>query len=182
MLRLRLILVLFALVLAGLAATTARAATRQHHRQHHERMVGKQVVRYTRRLLGVRYSWGGISPRTGFDCSGLVVFVFRHFGVSLPHYTVSQLSRGRHVPRRRLLPGDLLFFGLGHVGVYARHARFIHAPHAGARVRLGRPRRWRVTAARRIVSPSPPPVAFPTRPQHGERAEGLPCRETDFAR
>src|SRR4051794_40643371 len=117
MLRLRLILVLFALVLAGLAATTAHAATRQHH----ERMVGKQVVRYTRRLLGVRYSWGGISPRTGFDCSGLVVFVYHHFGFSLPHYTVSQLSRGRHVPRRRLLPGDLLFFGLGHVGVYAGH-------------------------------------------------------------
>jgi cell wall-associated NlpC family hydrolase len=151
MLRLRLILVLFALVLAALVATTARAATKRHHQQHHERVVGKQVVRYTRRFLGVRYSWGGISPRTGFDCSGLVVFVYRHFGISLPHYTVSQLSRGRHVPRRRLLPGDLLFFGLGHVGLYAGHGRFIHAPHTGARVRIELLRRWRVTDARRIV-------------------------------
>ena len=92
-----------------------------------------------------------MSPRTGFDCSGLVVFVYRHFGVSLPHDTVWQLSTGRHVPRRRLLPGDLLFFGLGHVGLYAGHGRFIHAPHTGARVRIERLRRWRVTDARRIV-------------------------------
>ena len=152
MLRLRLTLVLLALVLAGLGATTTHAATkRPHHHPRHERVAGQQVVRYARRFLGVRYSWGGISPRTGFDCSGLVSFVYRHFGVSLPHYTVAQDSRGRHVPRRRLRPGDLLFFGLGHVGLYAGGGRFIHAPHTGARVRIERLRSWRVTDARRVV-------------------------------
>ena len=156
MLRLRLILVLFALVLAGLGATTTHAAaTRHHHRHHHRhnhhRPAGKQVVRYARRFLGIRYSWGGISPRTGFDCSGLVSFVYRHFGVSLPHYTGGQLYRGRHVPRHRLRPGDLLFFGLGHVGLYVGHGRFIHAPHTGARVRIERLYRWHVTDARRVV-------------------------------
>jgi cell wall-associated NlpC family hydrolase len=154
MLRLRLILVLFALVLAGLGATTTQAATKRHHHHHHhhhDRPAGKQVVRYARRFLGIRYSWGGISPRTGFDCSGLVSFVYRHFGVSLPHYTGGQLYTGRHVSRRRLRPGDLLFFGLGHVGLYVGHARFIHAPHTGARVRIERLRRWDVTDARRIV-------------------------------
>jgi peptidoglycan DL-endopeptidase CwlO len=157
MLRLRLILVLFALVLAGLGATTTHAATKRrhhHHRNHHHHHhtpAGKQVVRYARRFLGIRYSWGGISPRTGFDCSGLVSFVYRHFGVSLPHYTGGQLYRGKHVSRRRLRPGDLLFFGLGHVGLYAGHGRFIHAPHSGARVRIERLRRWDVTDARRVV-------------------------------
>jgi peptidoglycan DL-endopeptidase CwlO len=164
MLRLRLILVLFALVLAGLGATTTHAATKRHHdndshnnnnnnnnNNHHHRPAGKQVVRYARKFLGIRYSWGGISPRTGFDCSGLVSFVYHHFGVSLPHYTGAQLYRGRHVPRRRLRPGDLLFFGVGHVGLYAGHGRFIHAPHTGTRVRIERLRRWDVTDARRVV-------------------------------
>jgi cell wall-associated NlpC family hydrolase len=153
MLRLRLILVLFALVLTGLGATTTHAATKRHRHQHrhHHRPAGKQVVRYARKFLGIRYSWGGISPRTGFDCSGLVSFVYHHFGISLPHDTGGQIYRGRHVPRRRLRQGDLLFFGLGHVGLYAGHGRFIHAPHSGARVRIERLRRWYLTDARRVV-------------------------------
>ena len=153
MLRLRLILVLLALVLAGLGATTTHAATkrhRHHHRHHHHRPGGKQVVRYARRFLGIRYSWGGISPRTGFDCSGLVSFVYRHFG-SRYRTTRAGVYTGRHVSRRRLGPGDLLFFGVGHVGLYVGHGRFIHAPHTGARVRIERLRRWDLTDARRVV-------------------------------
>jgi cell wall-associated NlpC family hydrolase len=92
-------------------------------------------VRYAKRFIGVPYRWGGSSPRTGFDCSGFVAFVYRHFGLSLPHYTVAQFSHGRRVPRGRLRPGDVLFFdGLGHVGIYVGRGRFIHAPHSGTRV------------------------------------------------
>ena len=132
--RLRLIIVLFVLALAGLGAHASEAAP---DKQQARSEVGNEVVRYARTFLGVPYRWGGMSPRNGFDCSGLVAFVYRHFGISLPHYTVAQFATGRHVLRPNLLPGDLVFFsGLEHVGLYVGHGRFIHAPHAGARVRI----------------------------------------------
>jgi cell wall-associated NlpC family hydrolase len=113
-----------------------------------------KVVRYARRFLGVRYRYGGASPRTGFDCSGFVAFVYRHFGVALPHYSVAQFSLGRRVPRRGLRAGDLVFFdGLGHVGIYVGRGRFIHAPHAGTRVSIEPLAGWygaRYDGARRL--------------------------------
>jgi cell wall-associated NlpC family hydrolase len=148
MLRLRLIIVLFVLALAGIGASATQAApTKQQTRVE----VGNEVVRYARKFVGVRYRWGGMSPRSGFDCSGFVAFVYRHFRIKLPHYTVAQLAEGRHVARRRIRPGDLLFFGLGHVGLYVGHGRFIHAPHPGGRVRVESLRRWHLTAARRVT-------------------------------
>ena len=113
-----------------------------------------KVVRYARRFLGVRYRYGGTSPRTGFDCSGFVAFVYRHFGVPLPHYSVAQFSLGRRVPRRGLRPGDLVFFdGLGHVGIYVGRGRFIHAPRSGTRVSIQPLAGWygsRYDGARRL--------------------------------
>jgi cell wall-associated NlpC family hydrolase len=95
------------------------------------------VVRYARRFVGVRYRYGGTTPATGFDCSGFVRYVYAHFGIDLPHYSVAQFSLGRRVRRSALEPGDLVFFsGLGHVGIYVGSGRFIHAPHSGARVSI----------------------------------------------
>ena len=105
--------------------------------------LGARAARYARRFVGVRYTYGGLSPRTGFDCSGLVAFVYRHFGVRLPHYSAAQFSFGRAVPRVALRPGDLVFFnGLGHVGIYIGRGRFVEAPHTGARVRVSRLGGW----------------------------------------
>jgi cell wall-associated NlpC family hydrolase len=111
------------------------------HRRHHP--FGNRVVAYARHFLGVRYSWGGTSPRTGFDCSGLVRFVYGHFGITLPHTSYGDLVRGRRVSRRWLKPGDLVFFyGASHVGIYAGSGRFIEAPHSGAAVRISTMRGW----------------------------------------
>jgi cell wall-associated NlpC family hydrolase len=151
MLRLRLTLVLCLLAVAGPAANATAAAPQRHTRAD----VGVRVARYARTLVGVPYRYGGMSPRSGFDCSGLVTFVYRHFGIALPHYTGGQISAGRRVRRRRLRAGDLLFFGLGHVGLYVGRGMFVHAPHTGARVRIES--LWhgwyggRLTAARRVA-------------------------------
>lgn len=98
---------------------------------------GDKVVKYAKHLLGVPYVYGGSSPASGFDCSGFVRYVYGHFGVRLAHSSFALFGTGSRVGRGGLKPGDLVFFhGLGHVGIYIGHGRFIHAPHSGTRVRI----------------------------------------------
>jgi cell wall-associated NlpC family hydrolase len=117
--------------------------------------LGNKVVKYAERFLGVRYVYGGSSPRAGFDCSGLVRYVYGHFGVRLAHSSYAQFGSGFRVRRGALKPGDLVFFhGLGHVGIYIGHNKFIHAPHTGSRVRIESLGGWyssRLDGARRLA-------------------------------
>ena len=82
---------------------------------------GQALVNSAKKYLGVPYVWGGTSPR-GFDCSGLVQYVCRQNGISVPRVAASQRNAGRYVSRANLQPGDLVFFGNGgritHVGIY----------------------------------------------------------------
>jgi cell wall-associated NlpC family hydrolase len=155
-----LVLVL-AVVLIRPLASRAQTAPRQDARRpaalrrHAAQLAfGLRVAAFARRLVGVRYSYGGSSPRTGFDCSGFVRFVYAHFGVPLAHSSFAQFVRGRHVLRRSLRPGDLVFFdGRGHVGIYIGNGHFVHAPHTGARVRVESLDGWyssRFDGARRL--------------------------------
>jgi len=115
--------------------------------------LGEQAVRIAAMEIGVRYAYGGISPR-GFDCSGLVAYVFGRLGIKLPHNAAAQYSYGRAVDRDHLRPGDLVFFhGLGHVGLYIGRGRIIHAPQTGGRVEIQRlaPRELGIEGARRIL-------------------------------
>jgi cell wall-associated NlpC family hydrolase len=92
--------------------------------------------------LGTRYRYGGQSPETGFDCSGLIMHVFEQaWGVLLPRTAREQSRVGKPVKRRDLIPGDLVFYNTrnqphSHVGIYIGNGRFIHAPRSGARVRI----------------------------------------------
>lgn len=86
--------------------------------------------------LGVPYVYGGASP-SGFDCSGLVMYVYAQLGISLPHYTVAQWNATQPISQSAMEPGDLVFFnGLGHVGIYLGGGRFVDAPHTGSVVRI----------------------------------------------
>jgi cell wall-associated NlpC family hydrolase len=86
--------------------------------------------------LGVPYRWGGATP-AGFDCSGLVSYVYAQLGIQLPHYAAAQFGYGSSVTRDQLQPGDLVFFDrLAHVGIYIGADQFIHAPHTGTAVRI----------------------------------------------
>ena len=94
-----------------------------------------RVIAFARRQLGVPYRWGGISRRTGFDCSGLVYAAYRSIGRKLPHSTWGQMALGMRVRFARLRPGDLVFTnGGGHVVLGVSRLAAIQAPYTGARV------------------------------------------------
>ena len=92
-------------------------------------------------LVGTPYRYGGNTPAGGFDCSGLVGYVFREaVGLSLPRNSqaIADVSAPK-VDRKRLTPGDLVFFGkrkVNHIGIYVGEGRFVHAPSSGGTVRM----------------------------------------------
>jgi cell wall-associated NlpC family hydrolase len=116
-------------------------------------------------LIGINYKWGGTTPETGLDCSGLVRYVFQQVtGVTLPR-TAKEMSRvGDQVALDDLKPGDLVFFNtrrfaFSHVGIYLGDNRFIHAPSRGREVEVATLDKsfWhkRFNGARRLVGAVP---------------------------
>ena len=94
---------------------------------------GSEVVAMAKKYLGSRYVYGGSSP-SGFDCSGFTMYIYKQFGVSLPHSATAQSSKGTKVEKKNLQPGDIVFFtnyktgkGIGHCGIYIGGGQFIHA-------------------------------------------------------
>ena len=112
-------------------------------------------------LVGTPYRWGGNTPEGGFDCSGLVNYVFRDMlDVRLPRTSRELFGlQGPRIAPGQLAGGDLVFFGSGvavsHVGIYVGDGRFVHAPNSGGTVRLDRldGSWWRehYTGARRLL-------------------------------
>ena len=93
-------------------------------------------------MVGVPYRYGGADPDEGFDCSGLVHYVYASNGQPVPRTSRSQFDAARKIPLEDAAEGDLLFFRdqekLSHVGIYLGDGRFIHAPSSGRTVSVAR--------------------------------------------
>ena len=104
--------------------------------------IGEQMAAKALTYNGYPYVWGGASPSTGFDCSGLVYYIAQCFGYSIPHGSTSQYAYGTYVEKSNLQPGDFVFFentyteGISHVGIYLGDGDFIHASSSETGVKI----------------------------------------------
>jgi hypothetical protein len=120
------------------------------------------VSSFARHFLGLRYVYGGVAP-AGFDCSGFTLYVYKHFGYVLPHNAAAQIQIGSEIDKKKLLPGDLVFFAtsgagkVSHVGIYLGAGQFIHAssPYSGVKINSLDDTYYnaRYVGARRILAP-----------------------------
>ena len=132
-----------AVVLAGIAAAPAAAIVDESERGPNAVVPAptraERAVKVALEAVGTPYRWGGESPATGFDCSGLVRWAYGRVGIDLPHNSYALYSEGRRVREARMEPGDVLFFeGLGHVGLYIGNGRMVHSPETGRNVEVAR--------------------------------------------
>ena len=102
----------------------------------------QELMLHSMGLVGTPYRWGGSSTATGFDCSGMIQFVYKNaLGISLPRTARDMAAASRKIPDSRLKAGDLVFFNTGgankysHVGLYIGNGEFIHAPSSGKTIK-----------------------------------------------
>ncbi|MBU3158524.1 C40 family peptidase [Clostridium frigoris] len=115
---------------------------------------GNDLKAYSDTFLGMHYLWGGTTPAIsdssgkyiggGFDCSGFVAYIYKHFGIDLPRTTMEQIDEGISININDLKNGDLVFFKtnpelpyqVSHVGIYIGNNRFIHSPKSGDVIKI----------------------------------------------
>jgi cell wall-associated NlpC family hydrolase len=101
----------------------------------------KKMLRTAKSLKGRPYRWGATGPRA-FDCSGYTLYVLKKQGIKIPRTAAQQYRKTKHVAKKRVHVGDLIFFygrgGIYHVGIYAGKHKMWHAPHSGSVVKLAK--------------------------------------------
>ena len=145
-----------------------RDADRAERRPGRTAVTGEQVLAMAKKHLGTPYEWGGESPG-GFDCSGLMQWTYKQFGVSLPRVSTDQARAGRAVSPSQARPGDLVFFERGrvdHIGMYAGDGKWVVAPKTGDVVKIQSVDLSKATTIRRVL-----PEGLTTR-----SAEAAPAR------
>ena len=117
---------------------------------------GSKAVDIAKQYLGTPYVWGGETP-DGFDCSGLMQYVYKQMGYDISRTTYTQINDGTAVSKSNLQPGDLVFFGDSssphHVGMYIGNGQYLHAPRTGDVVKISNLNdRTDYAGARRIIN------------------------------
>lgn len=107
-----------------------------------------KVVNYALAQRGDRYKFGAAGP-SKWDCSGLAMVSYRQIGVKLPHYTGSMLKHGKHIARKNMIKGDLVFPSRGHVGIYLGGNKMVAASSGAGKVKVQTV--YAFYAARRII-------------------------------
>ena len=101
---------------------------------------GETAAKLARQMVGTPYRYGGSSPETGFDCSGLVFYSYAQSGAKVPRTSLDQFRAAHKISLADAHPGDIVFFQdqekLSHVGIYLGNGQFVHAPSSGKRVAL----------------------------------------------
>lgn len=111
-------------------------------RLHHLSDRASELAMRAMGMLGIHYKYGGNTPETGLDCSGLVHLIFKEaWGKDVPRTARELSGAGTHVDKKDLQPGDLVFYNtlrrsFSHVGIYLGDHKFIHAPSTGGEVRI----------------------------------------------
>jgi len=118
------------------ARNSSNVSTEELRRPFQPNTIAYEAIQY----LGIPYKWGGVDPKSGLDCSGLVVVVFKKFGKNLPHYSQAQAQLGAPVNYGDLQPGDLVFFGspIHHVGIYLGEGYYVQAPKRNDVVKISK--------------------------------------------
>ena len=121
-------------------------------------VTGEDIVSYAKQFLGVKYTWGGNSPEEGFDCSGIIKYVYAHYGITTPRVSRYQATFGEAVSMDALRPGDLIYFGrdtVTHIGIYVGGNDMLHAPEPGKFVEIKdltwHVNNYRIVGARRYI-------------------------------
>ena len=128
-----------------------RAASTRHTNTKHRNL----AVQFAKQQLRKKYRWGGKTPRSGFDCSGLMQYAYQKANIRLPRTTSEQYKNTQRIPLAKLRVGDLIFFRtrrsrqrVNHVGIYMGGGNFIHAPRTGKRVSVAKLNKyWRKKVA-----------------------------------
>lgn len=135
-------------------STSSSAHYMPNGQQYTTTATGNNVVSYANTFLGMPYVWGGTNPAKlgtngkyisgGFDCSGLVLYVYKHYGITLPRTSMDQINVGLPININNLKNGDLVFFTtntsspseISHIGIYIGNNKFIHCPKPGDVVKI----------------------------------------------
>jgi cell wall-associated NlpC family hydrolase len=132
-------------LLAGLRLVPVAADTydegKNYAQGERRAAIGESAVQIALKYLGIPYVWGGSTPTGGFDCSGLVMYVYGQLGIHLHHFTGLQWLEGTRIEASQLRAGDIVFFRPegghpGHEGMYIGGGKFIQAPHTGDVVKI----------------------------------------------
>jgi len=136
---------LFVIFISGCAATSPPEAGPRASRATTPQTIparglqpGVQIAELAASMVGTPYRYGGSTPDTGFDCSGLVHYSFRQNGISVPRTSLEQFRTAAKISLNDARAGDILFFEdqekLSHVGIFIGDGRFVHAPTSGRSV------------------------------------------------